>query len=136
MPPPRSLPTFALVLAGIATTTARTVLSDLHYATGTRVLSARWTPVVSAAAISEALDGHFEFTTDSEAQQICDELKQRSAFVREMHVIHGDAFRGAQLVQVRIQKALEAIGHAMRRAHDEEAAGYEDAVATTFDGLW
>jgi hypothetical protein len=94
-------------------------------ATGTRVLSARWTPVVSAAAISDALDGHFVFSSDSDARQICDELKQRSAFAREMHVIHGDAFRGAQLVQVRIQKALESIKHAMTRAHDLEAAGYD-----------
>lgn len=133
---PRALASFALALVGLATATARTVLSDLHYATGTRVLSARWTPVVSAAAVSEALDGHYVFSTDLAAHQMCDELKQRSAFVREMHLIHGDAFRGAQLVQVRIRKALEAIDHAMTRAHDQEAAGYDDAVATTFDGLW
>jgi hypothetical protein len=134
--PRRKLSSLALALIGLTTAAARTVLSDLHYATGTRVLSARWTPAVSAAAVSEALEGHFVFSTDSDAQDLCAELKQRSAFVREMHAVHGDAICGAQLVQLRIQKALEAIDHAMTRAHDQEAAGYDDAVATTFDGLW
>jgi hypothetical protein len=73
---------------------------------------------------------------DIDARQVVDELKQASAFVTELHALHGDGVKGTKLLQNRIEKAIRQIGQAQGRSRNHDAAEIDDVVADTYQGLW
>jgi hypothetical protein len=116
---------------------ARTVLTDMHYATRPRIIPARWTPRVSAATINEALGGRYKYShkRDAEASALITELRTFSDYLKEVCNLHGDGLVGALLTQTRIKKAIEGLSRQrLRPEHDN--AEVDEAAAETYAGLW
>mmetsp|Transcript_3617 Transcript_3617/g.10244 ORF Transcript_3617/g.10244 Transcript_3617/m.10244 type:complete len:131 (+) Transcript_3617:68-460(+) len=104
----------------------------------TRVIPSRWSPKVSAAALSSALEGTYtpSAARENEANLIIDELRRVSEYMHAMHHQHGDAFDGAHIAQERIDRAIKHVQNGLCRAQDHDGALVDDAAAAVYSDLW